>query len=79
MFRLTSLEWHTFTEPPLRHTQARLGSEFPVQRHARAVEGFGSRLLSRLSRRLEIRERRRTGRTMHHVSGLEDQVAGEPA
>jgi glutamate transport system permease protein len=36
-------------------------------------------LLSRLSRRLEIRERRRTGTTMQRVSGLEDQVAGEPA
>src|SRR5215211_984361 len=36
-------------------------------------------LLSRLSRRLEIRERQRTGTTMQRVSGLEDQVAGEPA
>jgi hypothetical protein len=27
MFRLTSLDWHTFTEPPLRHTHARLGSD----------------------------------------------------
>jgi glutamate transport system permease protein len=31
--------------------------------------------LSRLSRRLEIRERRRTGTTVKPVSGLEDQVA----
>ena len=31
--------------------------------------------LSRLSRRLEIRERRRTGTTMKPVEGLEDQVA----
>jgi ABC-type amino acid transport system permease subunit len=31
--------------------------------------------LSRLSRRLEIRERRRTGTRMQRVSGLEDQVA----
>ena len=31
-------------------------------------------LLSRLSRRLEIREQRRTGTTMKPVSGLEDQV-----
>jgi His/Glu/Gln/Arg/opine family amino acid ABC transporter permease subunit len=37
-------------------------------------------LLSRLSRRLEIRERRRTaGRPTARVSGLEDQVAAEPA
>jgi putative glutamine transport system permease protein len=38
-------------------------------------------LLSRLSRRLEIRERRRTGTTLRRVRGLEDQVAaeGEPA
>jgi putative glutamine transport system permease protein len=38
-------------------------------------------LLSRLSRRLEIRERRRTGTTLRRVGGLEDQVAveGEPA
>jgi len=32
-------------------------------------------LLSRLSRRLEIRERARTGTTVKPVSGLEDQVA----
>jgi ABC-type amino acid transport system permease subunit len=31
--------------------------------------------LSRLSRRLEIRERERTGTTVAPVSGLEDQVA----
>ncbi len=38
-------------------------------------------LLSRLSRRLEIRERRRTGTTLRPVRGLEDQVAtdGDPA
>jgi len=34
-------------------------------------------LLSRLSRRLEIRERERTGTTIERVSGLEDQVAAE--
>jgi aspartate/glutamate/glutamine transport system permease protein len=34
-------------------------------------------LLSRLSRRLEIRERRRTGTTLRRVRGLEDQVAAE--
>lgn len=33
--------------------------------------------LSRLSRRLEIRERRRTGTTLKRVEGLEDQVALE--
>jgi glutamate transport system permease protein len=32
-------------------------------------------LLSRLSRRLELRERARTGTTVERVSGLEDQVA----
>jgi len=31
--------------------------------------------LSRLSRRLEVRERRRSGTTVRHVGGLEDQVA----
>ena len=31
--------------------------------------------LSRLSRRLEIRERERTGTTLERVEGLEDQVA----
>jgi len=35
--------------------------------------------LSRLSRRLEIRERKRTGTTVEQVKGLEDQVAVEPA
>lgn len=33
--------------------------------------------LSRLSRRLEIRERQRTGTTLERVSGVEDQVAAE--
>jgi hypothetical protein len=33
--------------------------------------------LSRLSRRLEIRERARTGVTTQRVTGLEDQVALE--
>jgi His/Glu/Gln/Arg/opine family amino acid ABC transporter permease subunit len=33
--------------------------------------------LSRLSRRLEIRERKRTGTTLERVEGLEDQVALE--
>jgi hypothetical protein len=32
-------------------------------------------LLSRLSRRLEIRERERTGTTPEPVSGVEDQLA----
>jgi len=36
-------------------------------------------LLSRLSRRLEIAERRRTGTTLERVEGLEDQVAMEAA
>ena len=35
--------------------------------------------LSRLSRRLEIRERKRTGTTLQRVRGLEDQVAADPA
>ena len=35
-------------------------------------------LLSRLSRRLELRERRRTGTKMKQVSGLEDQIITEP-
>ena len=34
--------------------------------------------LSRLSRRLELRERRRTGTRLQRVRGLEDQVAAEP-
>ena len=33
--------------------------------------------LSRLSRRLEIRERKRTGTKLRRVAGLEDQVAAE--
>jgi hypothetical protein len=35
--------------------------------------------LSRLSRRLELRERRRTGTTLKRVRGLEDQIGVEPA
>jgi aspartate/glutamate/glutamine transport system permease protein len=38
---------------------------------------FVNLLLSRLSRRLEIRERRRTGTRVETVAGLEDQVALE--
>jgi His/Glu/Gln/Arg/opine family amino acid ABC transporter permease subunit len=38
---------------------------------------FVNLALSRLSRRLEIRERERTGTTVERVSGLEDQVAAE--
>ncbi len=34
--------------------------------------------LSRLSRRLEIRERKRLGTKLERVKGLEDQVAAEP-
>jgi His/Glu/Gln/Arg/opine family amino acid ABC transporter permease subunit len=34
-------------------------------------------LLSRLSRRLEIRERRRTGTVVERVAGVEDQLAAE--
>jgi aspartate/glutamate/glutamine transport system permease protein len=34
--------------------------------------------LSRLSRRLELRERRLTGTTLQRVQGLEDQVAADP-
>jgi len=34
--------------------------------------------LSRLSRRLELRERRRTGTRLQRVRGLEDQIAAEP-
>ncbi len=35
-------------------------------------------LLSRLSRRLEIRERKRSGTKLERVKGLEDQVAADP-
>jgi hypothetical protein len=35
-------------------------------------------LLSRLSRRLEIRERKITGTKLKRVGGLEDQVAADP-
>jgi hypothetical protein len=38
---------------------------------------FVNLALSRLSRRLEIRERERTGTTLERVSGIEDQVAAE--
>jgi ABC-type amino acid transport system permease subunit len=38
---------------------------------------FVNLALSRLSRRLEVRQRRRTGTTLRRVEGLEDQVALE--
>ena len=34
--------------------------------------------LSRVSRRLELRERRITGTKLRRVGGLEDQVAADP-
>jgi aspartate/glutamate/glutamine transport system permease protein len=56
------------------------GEQVPIL-HAGIVVGFlffiVNFTLSRLSRRLEIRERRRTGTTLRRVEGLEDQVALE--
>jgi His/Glu/Gln/Arg/opine family amino acid ABC transporter permease subunit len=54
-------------DAPLLHVFIVVGAMFVVFNLA----------LSRLSRRLEIRERKRTGTTVERVTGLEDQVAAE--
>ena len=54
-------------EAPLLHVFIVVGAMFVVFNLA----------LSRLSKRLEIRERKRTGTTVERVTGLEDQVAAE--
>jgi glutamate transport system permease protein len=71
----------------MRHARIVSSFQFGVQVQAPVLQVFlvvGAMFLvvnlalSRLSRRLEIRERHRTGISVEKVTGLEDQVALEP-
>ncbi len=70
----------------MRHGRVVTSSQFVSQVQAPVLQVFifigllfivVNLLLSRLSRRLEVRERRRTGTRIAGVRGLEDQVAAE--
>jgi aspartate/glutamate/glutamine transport system permease protein len=66
---VTSSNFFSDVEAPVLHVFVFIGLLFVVVNFT----------LSRLSRRLELRERRRTGTRLQRVRGLEDQVAAEPA
>ena len=67
---VTSSNFFAAVEAPVLHVFVFIGALFVLVNYA----------LSRLSRRLEIGERRRTGNTMEQVTGLEDQLpVAEPA
>ena len=67
---VTSSNFFAAVEAPVLHVFVFIGALFVLVNYA----------LSRLSRRLEIGERQRTGHTMEQVSGLEDQLpVAEPA
>jgi aspartate/glutamate/glutamine transport system permease protein len=67
---VTSSNFFAAVEAPVLHVFVFIGLLFVLVNYA----------LSRLSRRLEIGERRRTGSTMEQVTGLEDQLpTAEPA
>jgi putative glutamine transport system permease protein len=65
---VTSSNFFAVVEAPVLHVFIFIGLLFVVINFT----------LSRLSRRLELRERRRTGTRLQRVKGLEDQVAAEP-
>jgi His/Glu/Gln/Arg/opine family amino acid ABC transporter permease subunit len=65
---VTSSNFFATVEAPILHVFIFIGALFVVTNLA----------LSRLSRRLELRERKRTGTTLQRVRGLEDQVGTEP-
>jgi len=64
---LTSANFFGGVQAPILHVFIMIGVFFIAVNFA----------LSRLSRRLEIRERKRTGTKLRRVAGLEDQVAAE--
>jgi putative glutamine transport system permease protein len=65
---VTAANFFTVIEAPILHVFIFIGALFVIVNYA----------LSRLSRRLELRERRRTGTRLRRVRGLEDQVAADP-
>jgi aspartate/glutamate/glutamine transport system permease protein len=62
---VSSSNFFAVVEAPILHVFIFIGALFVITNYA----------LSRVSRRLEVRERRLTGTTLDRVSGLEDQVA----
>jgi aspartate/glutamate/glutamine transport system permease protein len=65
---VTASNFFTVVEAPILHVFIFVGFLFVIVNYA----------LSRLSRRLELRERARTGTKLRRVRGLEDQVAADP-
>ncbi|HWK30178.1 MAG TPA: amino acid ABC transporter permease [Solirubrobacter sp.] len=65
---VTASNFFVVVEAPILHVFIFVGALFVVVNYA----------LSRLSRRLELRERARTGTRLRRVRGLEDQVAVDP-
>ena len=66
---VTASNFFTVVEAPILQVFIFVGFLFVIVNYA----------LSRLSRRLELRERKLTGTKMKRVRGLEDQVGVEPA
>ncbi len=66
---VTASNFFTVVEAPILQVFIFIGMLFVIVNYA----------LSRLSRRLELRERKLTGTKLKRVSGLEDQVAVDPA
>jgi His/Glu/Gln/Arg/opine family amino acid ABC transporter permease subunit len=65
---VASSNFFAVVETPILHVFVFIGALFVIVNYA----------LSRLSRRLELRERRITGTKLQRVGGLEDQVAADP-
>ena len=65
---VASSNFFAVVETPILHVFIFIGALFVIVNYA----------LSRLSRRLELRERRITGTKLKRVGGLEDQVAADP-
>ena len=65
---VASSNFFAVVETPVLHVFIFIGFLFVIVNYA----------LSRLSRRLELRERKITGTKLKRVSGLEDQVAADP-
>jgi His/Glu/Gln/Arg/opine family amino acid ABC transporter permease subunit len=65
---VASSNFFAIVETPILHVFIFIGILFVVVNY----------LLSRLSRRLELRERKITGTKLQRVKGLEDQVAADP-
>jgi His/Glu/Gln/Arg/opine family amino acid ABC transporter permease subunit len=66
---VTSSNFFALVEAPILQVFVFIGALFVIVNYS----------LSRLSRRLELRERRRTGTRMRRVRGLEDQVQVDPS